>query len=215
MARRKKEDSLVTINGETMTIEERNRRMKLDYVNSGLTLRAIGDKYGLSEPTMKKISSKEGWKDFKKAFISKTSQSIEEKLQDIYVTTGVEINLMYNNAWQEIMQLVISAVKHGEGIRNKHGELDFYRLNQVADILRKAQQGQQETSGWMPKEVLVNLQYRREELDLKKYLADYGIDDKVFDADNFEEMLKACASDVGILSEDSNSPNTVVESEEK
>ena len=215
MAKRKKEDSLVTINGETMTIEERNRRMKLDYVNSGMTLKDIGKNYGLSEPTMKKISSKEGWKDFKKAFMTKTSQSIEEKLQDVYVTTGVEINLMYNNAWQEIMMMVIKAVKQGEGIRNKYGEIDFYRVNQVADILRKAQQGQQETSGWIPKEVLVNLEYRREELDLKKYLADYGADDKVFDADNFEEMLKACAADVDILKKDEKSTDKGVESEGK
>ena len=48
MADNSKRDSLVVINGEVITVEERNRRMKLEYINGGKSLRDIAEEYGLT-----------------------------------------------------------------------------------------------------------------------------------------------------------------------
>lgn len=199
MAEKKKKkswNSLCTINGEVMTVEERNRRIKLEYVNGGKSLKDLALQYGLTYNTLRVISCEEKWKDYKEAFAKKVSKEAEDQLTEIYVATKVDVNLMYNNAWQVMMQMVVNALATRDGIRNKHGELDVYKLNQLADVLTKAHQGQQTTTGFISKEAQAKIDIQREAMDIKKLLSGLG-EDEVID-DNFIEMLEASAKRCGI-----------------
>ena len=185
--------------GEVMTVEERNRRMKLLYVNGGMELKDIGAQYGLTEGTVKQISHKERWKDYKDKFKQQIDLEIEGKLKDVYVNTGVDINIMYNNAWQTLMWKVQEMLGTKEGLLDSKGNLSIYKLNQCADILQKAHQGQMLTSGFMSREVQTKIELQRKSVDMREVLAGLGEDEVI--QDNFLEALGIAAEKIGMTSE--------------
>ena len=194
MADSGKRDSVVVINGEVMTIEERNRRMKLEYVNGGKSLKDIAKDYGLTYNTVRVMSCEQKWKEYKIQFAQKVSKEAEEQLMEIYVNTKVDVNLMYNNAWQTLMQTVVKMLNTKEGLLDKQGELSIYKLNALADVLTKAQAGQNLCTGFISKEAQIKLDMQREALDLKNILAGLG-DEEVID-DNFLQALNDTARKV-------------------
>lgn len=196
MARKKKSTLYTSPNGEVMTVEERNRRMKLLYVNEGMELKDIGARFGLTEGTVKQISHKERWKDYKAKFKQQIDSEIEGKLQEIYVTTGVDINIAYNNAWQQLMWKVQELLGTKEGLLDKNGNLSIYKLNQCADILQKAHQGQMITSGFLSREVQARLELQRKSIDIREIMAGLGEDEVI--QDNFMEALGIVAQKCGI-----------------
>lgn len=185
--------------GEVMTVEERNRRMKLLYVNGGMELKDIGAQYGLTEGTVKQISHKEHWKDYKEKFKQQIDLEIEGKLKDVYVNTGVDINIMYNNAWQTLMWKVQEMIDTKEGLLDSRGNISIYKLNQCADILQKAHQGQMLTSGFMSREVQAKIELQRKSVDMREVLAGLGEDEVI--QDNFLEALGIAAEKIGMTSE--------------
>lgn len=194
MGKKKGETLYTTPLGEVMTIEERNRRMKLLYVNSGMDLKDIGKKFGLTEGTMKQISHKEKWREYKNKFKQQIDAEIEGQLKEIYVTTGVDINIMYNNAWQQMMWKVLELLGTKEGLLDKQGHLSIYKLNQCAEILQKAHQGQMITSGFMSREAQAKIDIQRKALDIREILA--GLDEDEVIEDNFLQALNIAAQKV-------------------
>ena len=186
--------------GEVMTVEERNRRMKLLYVNGGMELKDIGAQYGLTEGTVKQISHKERWKEYKDKFKQQIDLEIEGKLKDVYVNTGVDINIMYNNAWQTLMWKVQEMIDTKEGLLDSRGNISIYKLNQCADILQKAHQGQMLTSGFMSREVQAKIELQRKSVDMREVLAGLGEDEVI--QDNFLEALGIAAEKIGITSKE-------------
>ena len=67
----KKRESLVTINGEVMTTEERNRRMKLEYINGGKSLKDIAKDYGLTYNTVRACYASKSGKNIKYSLLKK------------------------------------------------------------------------------------------------------------------------------------------------
>lgn len=194
MADNGKRDSAVVINGEVMTIEERNRRMKLEYVNGGKSLKDIAKDYGLTYNTVRVMSCEQKWKEYKMQFAQKVSNEAEEQLMEIYVNTKVDVNLMYNNAWQTVMITAVKMLNTKEGLMGKDGQLSVYKLNALADVLSKAQAGQNLCTGFISKEAQVKLDMQREAMDLKNILAGLG-DDEVIE-DNFLQALNDAATKV-------------------
>jgi uncharacterized protein YjcR len=190
----KKRESLVTINGEVMTTEERNRRMKLEYVNGGKSLKDIALDYGLTYNTVRVMSCEQKWKEYKRQFEQKVSKEAEEQLLEVYVNTKVDVNLMYNNAWQTLMITVVRMLNTKEGLMGKDGQLSVYKLNALADVLSKAQAGQNLCTGFISKEAQIKLDMQREAMDLKNILAGLG-DDEVIE-DNFLQALNDAATKV-------------------
>ena len=92
-----------------------------------------------------------------------------------------------------------------EGLVNaKTGKLDVYRLNQLADVIAKAQQGQQFTSGLLSKEVQVDVEIKKERLELdrdkfelQKQLLGVN-DEQVVDTNSLLRALNGVATAVGI-----------------
>ena len=190
----KKRESLVTINGEVMTTEERNRRMKLEYVNGGKSLKDIAIDYGLTYNTVRVMSCEQKWKEYKRQFEQKVAKEAEEQLLEVYVNTKVDVNLMYNNAWQTLMITAVRMLNTKEGLMGKDGQLSVYKLNALADVLTKAQTGQNLCTGFISKEAQVKLDMQREAMDLKNILAGLG-DDEVIE-DNFLQALNDAATKV-------------------
>lgn len=82
MAKKKGPDSLCTVKGMVMTLEERNRLMKLEYINNGKSLKDIADEYGLSHQTLKGLSSKEKWSEQRESQRVRFEQDVEDRLRD-------------------------------------------------------------------------------------------------------------------------------------
>lgn len=195
MAKKKKtRDNFIYVGKVKMSVEERNRLMKLDYVNGGLSLKEIGEKYGLAYGTVRILSCNEGWKEYKDKYKEKVNKDVEKKIQEMYVLGGVEINLMYNNAWQELLHIIYEAIRTREGLLNKDGKLDMYRLNQLADVLTKAQNGQHITTGFIGREALAKIELQEKQYTLREALADVrkvGEDEQA--KDNFMHIMEDIA----------------------
>lgn len=187
-------ESLVNINGEIMTIEERNRRMKLEYVNGGKSLKDIAADYGLTYNTIRVMSCEQKWKDYKKTFEQKVAKEAEEQLLEVYVNTKVDVNIMYNNAWQSLMYMIVKMLNTKEGLMGKDGQLSIYKINALADALTKAQAGQNLCTGFISKEAQVKIDMQREAMDLKNLLAGLGEDEVI--EDNFLDALNDAAKKV-------------------
>lgn len=179
----------VMIDGRRMTVPERDMMMKLDYINGGLTMTAIGEKYNLRPETVGSIAKRYKWKQAKKELQEQMESKAEEKLIEVYANCGVEINMMYNNTWQKIINLCNDVLNDPEKyMTNKQGELRFGVLQVLADVIEKAQKGQQFTTGFIGREACAKLELQREMVTLRKKLV--GEDDnQVIVEDNFLQAL--------------------------
>ena len=189
--REKGESTLITVNGEVMSVDERNRRMKLEFVNGGLSLKELADKYGLTYNTVRVMSCKGKWADYRKTFESKVAKEAEEQLEEIYVATKVEVNLNYNNLWDQLMQVAKRMLDKSEGILDKDGQISVYKLNQLADIIAKCHQGQMVTTGFMTKETQAKLDLEYRKMNIQEMLAGINEDDTI--PDNFLDALEEAA----------------------
>ena len=107
---------------------------------------------------------------------------------------------MYNNAWQTLMWKVQEMLGTKEGLLDSKGNLSIYKLNQCADILQKAHQGQMLTSGFMSREVQAKIELQRKSVDMREVLAGLGEDEVI--QDNFLEALGIAAEKIGITSKE-------------
>lgn len=197
MAKRKKgSDSLCTVKGMTMTLEERNRLMKLEFINNGKSLKDIAEEYGLSHQTLKALSSQEKWGEQREAQRIRFSEDVENRLRDALLNTTVDVNVLYNNAWQLVMLKAQKALATGEGITDKFGRIDVYKLDKLADILTKSQAGQNLCNGFIPATDKARIDIAKEQLDIKKTMLGMGED--VLIEDNFIECLNIAAKKCGI-----------------
>lgn len=179
--------------GIKISIAERNMMMKLDFLNGNMDLRAIADKYGLTYGTVRTISSKEKWKKEKDEYKAKIAQLREHKLTQVFAEGQVEINLMYNNAWQMIMELVFKELKEEKdksSLYKSTGKLDVYVLDKLADILTKAQNGQYQATGFVGKEVQAKIDLQERQYTLREKLSGILEDaDGDIPVDNFMDAL--------------------------
>lgn len=192
MAGKKREEpTMITLNGEVMSVEERNRRMKLEFVNGGLSLKELAEKYGLTYNTVRVMSCNGKWADYRRAFESKVAKEAEEQLEEIYVATKVEVNLNYNNLWNDLMEVAKRMLAKSEGILDKDGQISVYKLNQLADVISKCHQGQMITTGFMTKEAQAKLDLEYRKMNIQEMLAGINEDDVI--PDNFLDALEQAA----------------------
>lgn len=197
--RKKKEISgdaspgMTTYKGVKISVQERNMMMKLDFLNGNMDLQAIADKYGVTYGTIRTISSKEKWKAEREAYKDKVAKLREHKITQVFAEGQVEVNLMYNNAWQMIMELVYRELKTDKAdsaIYKSSGKLDVYALDKLADILTKAQSGQYTTNGFVGREVQAKIDMQERQYTLKEKLSGILEDaDSDIPVDNFMDAL--------------------------
>lgn len=189
-------NKVVLVQGKRMTVPERNILMKLDYINGGLTLSALAEKYGVSENIVYEISRKEKWVKQKKDISERIAKAAEQQFVEVYASCGVEINLMYNNTWQKIINLCNQALNEPEKyLLNKDGNIRYGAVQVLADIVEKAQKGQQFTTGFIGREASTKLEMQREMVLLRKKLAGDEDEEQIVQ-DNFMEALEGINADL-------------------
>lgn len=180
--------------GMKITVEERNMLMKMDYMNLDCDLKTLAEKYGITYGTIRTISSKGKWKEEREAYKQRIIEYKEGKIAQIYAGAQVEVNIMYNNAWTMIMELVYRELlqenEKNSSLFRKDGKLDIYALDKLADVLTKAQAGQYQATGFVGKEVQARIDLQEKQYSLKEKLSgimdDLGEDITV---DNFMDAL--------------------------
>ena len=178
------------VNGKRMSTDERNMLMKLDYINGGLNIQAIAEKYEMKVDSVYSLCGKEKWVQQRRDFTKRVEASAKEQFVEVYAKCGVEINLMYNNTWQKVINLCNEALNDPEKyLTNKEGILRYGALQVLADIVEKAQKGQQFTTGFIGREADAKLSLQREMVLLRKKLAGEEDEEDIIE-DNFLEALE-------------------------
>jgi hypothetical protein len=162
-------NSICTVNGIKMSVAQRNKIIKNKYIYEDVSLQDLAKEFNISYQTIRCLSSKEKWKDEKDKIIAALKDDIDKQTYDVYLEAGVDINMQYHALWQGLYNKAVHMLNTGEGLMNgKTGKLDVYRLNQLADVISKAQQGQQFTSGLLSKEVQMELDIKTQKLEIDK-----------------------------------------------
>lgn len=160
-------NSICNVNGVKMSVTQRNKIIKNKYIYEDVSLQDLAKEFNISYQTVRCLSSKEKWKEEKEKIIATLKDDIDKQTYDVYLEAGVDINLQYHALWQELYNKATHMLETGEGI-TKGGQYDVYKLNQLADIITKAQQGQQFTSGLLSKEVQIDIEMRKQRLEIDK-----------------------------------------------
>ena len=207
MAEKKKQNwnSICNINGVKMSVTQRNKIMKNKYIYEDISLQDLAKEFNMSYQTVRCLSSKEKWKDEKEKIIAQLKEDIDQQTYDVYLAAGVDINMQYHALWQQLYAKATHMLETEEGLVNgKTGKLDVYKLNQLADVIAKAQQGQQFTSGLLSKEIQVDVEIKKERLELdrdkfelQKQLLGVN-DEQVVDTNSLLRALNGVATAVGI-----------------
>jgi hypothetical protein len=207
MAEKKKQNwnSICNINGVKMSVSQRNKIMKNKYIYEDISLQDLAKEFNMSYQTVRCLSSKEKWKDEKDKIVAQLKEDIDKQVYDVYLAAGVDINMQYHALWQDMYNKAVYMLQTEDGLVNgKTGKLDVYRLNQLADVIAKAQQGQQFTSGLLSKEIQVDVDIKKERLELdrdkfelQKQLLGVN-DEQVVDTNSLLRALNGVAAAVGI-----------------
>ena len=176
-------NSICTVNGIKMTVTQRNKIIKNKYIYEDVSLQDLAKEFNISYQTIRSLSSKEKWKDEKDKIVAALKDDIDKQTYDVYLEAGVDVNMQYHALWQDLYNKAVYMLNTGEGLVNaKTGKLDVYRLNQLADVITKAQQGQQFTSGLLSKEVQMELDIKTQKLEI--YKGKYELQKKLLGEDD-------------------------------
>lgn len=183
-------NKICIVNGSRMTVGERNLMMKLDYINGGGTIADVAHKYGMNVDSVYNLSRTQKWQQQKKDMEKQIEQSAKEQYMEVYAKCGVDINLMYNNTWQKIINLCNKALNEPDKyLTSSEGKIRYGALQVLAEVVDKAQKGQQFTTGFIGREASAKLELQREMVMLRKKLAGEDDDEDIVQ-DNFMEALE-------------------------
>ena len=181
--------------GIKLTKQERNERMKLEYIR-GMRVEEIAQRYGVSKVTVELLRSKNKWVELKKQFDAEKALVTNDTLTQMYAGFKVSVNIKYHAAWEKLMNIIEMALDNPERyLMNKDGSLRWGALDVLASIIDRAQAGQERANGVIPAEVKYRLEIEREKITLLR--AKLGEGDGVDEVkDNFVEALDEAAKAV-------------------
>ena len=181
--------------GIKLTKQERNERMKLEYIR-GMRVEEIAQRYGVSKVTVELLRSKNKWVELKKQFDAEKALVTNDTLTQMYAGFKVSVNIKYHAAWEKLMNIIEMALDNPERyLMNKDGSLRWGALDVLASIIDRAQAGQERANGVIPAEVKYRLEIEREKITLLR--AKLGDGDGVDEVkDNFVEALDEAAKAV-------------------
>lgn len=155
----------VKINGVRMTTEQRNVKMRLEYVTMGASVEDLAENYHLSVPQVEQLRRKDKWASAKKKFTSESEEMINDSMMQVYAGFKAQFNIQYNDAWQRLMDIVNMCLNEPlKYLFYKNGMPKIAVLDALASIIERAQKGQGDANGVMLHEVAVKLEMQREKL---------------------------------------------------
>lgn len=182
-------------NGMRMTITQRNILMKSDYVHGGMSAKDIADKYEVKHATVANLITNGKWVQARKNFVLETQRRADEAVMTAYAGMQVEVTTMYNDAWNKVMTLInVMLDNPRQYLMTTNGEVRVGRLQQITEIIEKAQQGQERCVGFVDKQAQININVTQQRLEIYKKQVGEDEDDVV--DDNFIEALEAACKDV-------------------
>ena len=189
------------VNGQRMTIAQRNELMKMEYITTGMTYGELADKYDMSESSVSIIARNGKWKQKKKDFQKRAQKEVEDSTIQVYAGFKAEFVSQYNETWQKLMNIInIMLDNPDKYLKNAAGQYRIGALQAVAEVLQRCQDGQGMARGFVTHEVDVQLKLKQERLELlKKQL---GEDSEDIVEDNFIDALKEAAQAVWADEED-------------
>ena len=112
------------------------RKIKAEYVAGGISQRALGEKYGISEATISRRAKKEKWTAKRKAAESKAIEKVAEKTAEVVADNAVMLERIKTKLLVKLDRMVdaypdtdAAEVKH----RTKTTEV-IYRMKDIAAI---------------------------------------------------------------------------------
>lgn len=178
-----------------MTTNQRNILMKSDYIHGGLTSKDLAEKYGVCHNTVANLISNGKWVQARKNFLLETQRRADEAAITAYAGMQVEITTMYNDAWTKLMTMIQMMLDNPrQYLMTPNGEVRVGRLQQIAEIMQMAQQGQERCVGFVDRQAQININVNQQKLEI--YKRQQGEDDDNFVEDNFIEALDAACRDV-------------------
>ena len=133
--------------GIKLTKQERNERMKLEYIR-GMRVEEIAQRYGVSKVTVELLRSKNKWVELKKQFDAEKALVTNDTLTQMYAGFKVSVNIKYHAAWEKLMNIIEMALDNPERyLMNKDGSLRWGALDVLASIIDRAQAGQERANG--------------------------------------------------------------------
>lgn len=174
--------------GIKLSKAERNERMKIEYIR-GMSIDEIAHRYGLSHQAVAQIRSAEKWVKLKKQFDQDKKLVTDDTLTQMYAGFKVNVNIKYHAAWEKLMNIVEMALDNPDQyLFNDKGQPKWMVIDLLANIIDKAQNGQEKANGSLPAEVRYKLEIEKEKLTLlrSKVGEGEGVDEL---KDNFVEAL--------------------------
>lgn len=189
------------VNGQRMTVTQRNELMKMEYITTGMTYGELAAKYDMSESSVSIIARNGKWKQKKKDFQKRAQKEVEDSTIQVYAGFKAEFVSQYNETWQKLMNIInIMLDNPDKYLKNAAGQYRIGALQAVAEVLQRCQDGQGMARGFVTHEVDVKLKLKQERLELlKKQL---GEDSEEIVEDNFIDALKEAAQAVWSDEED-------------
>ena len=183
------------VNGQRYTTQERNTMMKLEFVNGGLTLQELADKYNLSYDTVADISSKEKWGKARKQLLADIDKAVTDKTFQVYAACGVDVTLQYNQAWSNMMKFVqVVTANPFKYFMDAHGNIKVNQFKTMCEAIALMQDAHSNTTGFIPNMENIKIELQRATLDFRKQMAGEGEEDVI--EDNFVEALTIASQSV-------------------
>lgn len=195
MAEKKASEKWCKFNGMRMTITQRNILMKSDYIHGGLSAKDIADKYEVKPATVSNLITNGKWVQARKNFLLETQRRADEAVMTAYAGMQVEVTTMYNDAWNKVMTMIQMMLDNPrQYLMTTNGEIRVGRLQQVAEIIQLAQEGQERCVGFIDKQAQISININQQRLEI--YKKQVGEDEDEVVEDNFIEALEAACRDV-------------------
>ena len=195
MAEKKASEKWCKFNGMRMTITQRNILMKSDYIHGGMSAKDLADKYEVKPATVSNLITNGKWVQARKNFLTETQRRADEAVMTAYAGMQVEVTTMYNDAWTKVMTMIQMMLDNPrQYLMTTNGEVRVGRLQQISEIIEKAQQGQERCVGFIDKQAQININVSQQRLEIYKKQVGEDEDDVV--EDNFIEALEAACKDI-------------------
>lgn len=195
MARTKPSEKWCKYNGLRMTIGQRNILMKSDYIHQNMTPKQIAAKYDVSLSTVQGLVNEGKWVAARKNFLEQAQQKAEGAMITAFAGMQVEVTVNYNDAWMKLMNLIHTMLDNPrQYLMTNTGDVKITRLEAIANIIEKAQIGQEKCVGFVDKHAEVKLGIEQKRLEL--YAKNMGDEDDDAVTDNFIQALEVACKDV-------------------
>lgn len=202
MASKVQSTRLCKINGQRMTVAQRNEMIKMEYITTGMTHAELAAKFDLSEASVALMARNGKWKQLKKDFQSRAQKEVEDNTIQVYAGFKAQFTAQYNESWQKMMNIVNEMLDNPDKyLKNAQGGYKVGTLQAIAEVLEKCQNGQGMVRGFVTHEVDVQLKIKQEKLAILKKQMGENTEEVVQDnfVDALKEAAKAVWADEGVV----------------